>query len=153
MKKIALFLIPILFLLSTGCKTSVGPDLFTEKTWVYLQYWDEDGILATDGGCNSWVLCLSDDDKMCEYYHTSPDKDPGNINRSCTTSITWSYDQSAGILTISGKEVNKYVDESISSELQGSFTWRDGEYGERFYSNSNSKVSLYFTGYPKWNTY
>jgi hypothetical protein len=140
--KVVPVLIGLIFpvLILSACKNYKGPNLFSSDSYNRLHYWGENRCLKSYGGCQSWVLYVQDDHKSSQVFHY--DKSHPDL-KSCATNCEWSYNRESGILTVNFTEYNQNYEDLIRAKLKGTFEWKDGEFGERFYSKSNPDVSIY----------
>jgi hypothetical protein len=133
-----------LFLAVKKCNNNGYPDLFEDDTYRYLSYFCSSDCLSGEGsGCTRWALYVQENGEHGRCGHMVGD------NMICTINCSAKYDSETGVLTVERKEVNPNVEAVIQENLYGTFIYKDGPYGERFYSNTHPEVSLVRLKNPK----
>jgi hypothetical protein len=96
-------------------------------------------------GCGSiWKLEVKSDGIISIY---SVDIDMSNLKekphtKSCDTEFNYKYDSKNGVFEILGG-VNKYVSQQCLDRFVGKWKFKNGEFGERFYSENISGVDFH----------
>jgi hypothetical protein len=138
------FAICTVFAVLRKCNNNGYPDLFEDDSYRHMSYCCPNYCLQGDGsGCTNWALYVQENGEHGAVGHMDGDY------MVCKINCIAKYDDEKGVLTVERKETNPNVETVIQDKLYGIFTYKDGPYGERFYSNTHPEISMLRMDNPK----